>query len=555
MRKWALQNAVKYGGKANTGSVIGKILSEKPELRNELKSLTKDIKKVIKAVDSLSLEKQKEELEKIAPGILEEKKGGKKGLKPLQNVKGKVIMRFAPSASGALHIGHAFVLSLNSEYCKMYNGKFILRIEDTNPENIYEPAYKLLEEDTKWLTKEDSVEVVIQSDRLGIYYDHAEILISLGHAYVCICNPDTFRDYMMNKKACPCRNLSKKEQLERWDKMFSSYKPGEAVVRIKTDVNHKNPAMRDWPALRINEHPHPRTKKEHRVWPLMNFSVAVDDHISKTTHTIRGKDHIDNEKRQRYIYDYLGWEVPTHLYIGRINFLGLELSSTETKKRIEYKEYTSWEDIRLPFIPALRRRGYQPEAFIRYAVDMGVTLSDKTVSKEEFFKNLEAYNREAIEPLANRYFFVEDPVEINVEGTPEIKAELPLHPDHPERGKRIFRVDGKFYISKDDFKKLKNNKLYRLMDCLNFVKENKNFVYDSKDYERYKENGEFIMHWLPDKMIIPVEVLMPDGSIKKGIGEDSMRQLKEGDIVQLERFAFCRLDKKGKKFVFWYTHK
>ena len=64
------------------------------------------------------------------------------------------------------------------------------------------------------------------------------------------------------------------------------------------------------------------------------------------------------------------------------------------------------------------------------------------------------------------------------------------------------------------------------------------------------------MHWLPnDKRSVPVEVLMPDGNVKNGFGEEGIRDLKEGDIVQLERFAFCRLDKKGKKFVFCYTHR
>lgn len=556
VRKWALQNAAKYGGQADIGAVIGKILSERPELKKDLKNLTKDIKSIIKDVNSIPLERQINELGELAPGILEEKHEAKRGLKPLPNVKGDVVTRFAPSPSGALHMGHALVLALNSEYSRMYKGKFILRIEDTNPENIYEPAYRLIEDDTKWLTKGNVSEVVIQSDRLGVYYDCAETLLNMGKAYVCTCNPDMFRDYVTSMQACPCRELSKKEQLQRWDKMFSSYKPGEAVVRIKTDLKHNNPAMRDWPAMRINDHTHPRAKNEHRVWPLMNFSVAVDDYKLGVTHSIRGKDHIDNEKRQKFVYDYLGWKAPTHLYFGRINFLGMNLSATETRNKIEYGQYKDWDDIRLPFLLALRRRGYQPEAFIKYAVDMGISLADKTVSSEEFFKNLNSYNREIIEPKANRYFFIEDPVEIVVEGAPNQTIGIGYHPDYATRGKRSFNVSDKFIIAKEDFSKMGNNKTYRLMDCLNLVKRKNKLAFHSLEYKKYKEQGEFILHWLPnDKRFIPVEVVMPDGSVKKGVGEENMRQLNAGDIVQLERFAFCRLDEKGKKLVFWYTHK
>ena len=102
--------------------------------------------------------------------------------------------------------------------------------------------------------------------------------------------------------------------------MFTEYKPGEAVLRMKTQIDDPNPAMRDFPLMRINEFVHPRKKTEYRVWPLMNFAVAVDDHLLGITHAIRGKDHRDNEKRQRKIADCLGWKAPVALYVGKINF-------------------------------------------------------------------------------------------------------------------------------------------------------------------------------------------------------------------------------------------
>ena len=191
---YALQNALKFNGKANQGAVIGKVLSENNDL--DPKKIAKQISLIIKQVNKLSIKQQQAKLEKLAPNISKEKKPVEKEhvLKELRNAeKGKVIMRFAPSPSGPMHLGHAYGISLSSEYCKKYNGKFILRIEDTNPENIYEPAYNMLQEDAKWITKNNISRVIIQSDRLGYYYDYAEKLINFGKAYVCTCNPDDFK--------------------------------------------------------------------------------------------------------------------------------------------------------------------------------------------------------------------------------------------------------------------------------------------------------------------------------------------------------------------------
>jgi len=231
VRKFALDNARKYKGTPNIGAVIGKVLGERPELKSELKTLSKDIKAVCDEVAKRSVEQQEEELRSIAPELLEKRGPEEKTLKPLPNAtKGKVVMRLAPSPSGPLHIGHAIVFPLSDLYCKEYEGKLILRIEDTNPENIYEPAYKMIEEEMQWLSENNVQEVIIQSDRMETYYDFAQKLVVDGRAYVCTCNPDIFRDLVSKKQACPCRDLDKKEQQLRWDKMFVEYEPGEAVL-------------------------------------------------------------------------------------------------------------------------------------------------------------------------------------------------------------------------------------------------------------------------------------------------------------------------------------
>jgi len=285
----------------------------------------------------------------------------------------KVVMRFEPSPSGALHIGHAITFLLNAEYCKKYKGKLLLRIADTNPVEIYDQAYSLIEQEAKWLTNY-SFSVKYQSDNIKEYYKYAKQLIEKGKAYVCTCSQLSFKKLIDKKKACPHRKLSVKKQLEEWNMMHSKkgYKEGKAVLRIKTDLKAKNPALREWPAFRISEEKHPKQASKYRVWPLMNFSVAVDDHLHEMTHVIRGKDHVVNTERQLLIYDYFGWKKPHYIHIGRINFSNMKLSATQIREEIKKKKYSGWDDIRLPFVAALSKRGIQPEAFARYSIEIGL---------------------------------------------------------------------------------------------------------------------------------------------------------------------------------------
>ena len=148
----------------------------------------------------------------------------------------------------------------------MYNGKFILRIEDTNPENIYPGAYQLIEKDIRWLTGNKVAEVIVQSSRLGIYYDYAEQLVHKGKAYVCICDADEWRELKNNAAACPCREINIKDNKLRYAKMFSGYAGRGSGAAVEGGHHDKNPAMRDFCDNAINEHVHPKPEKEQRVW-------------------------------------------------------------------------------------------------------------------------------------------------------------------------------------------------------------------------------------------------------------------------------------------------
>ena len=558
--KYILKNAIEFQGKANPKAVLGLILKENPDLRKDVPAILKEIEKAVAETEKLSVEQQQQKLQQLAPELLREEKPTIEGpLKPLPNAqKGKVVLRIAPSPSGPLHIGHAYGASLNYEYAKMYNGKLILRIEDTNPENIYPPAYELIERDAQWLTDNGISQVVVQSSRLGIYYDHAEKLVQLGKAYACTCKAEEWREQKNKSIACPCRTLSVKENQIRYAKMFSGYAEGEIVLRLKTDITHKNPAMRDFGLMRIVEHIHPKTGKEQRVWPLMVFAVAVDDHELGITHVLNGKDHTDNAEKERQIMACFGWTFPEYKHWGMINFEGFILSTSETRKAIERNEYHGWEDIRLPFLPALKRRGYQPGAFRRYATEIGLSLNDKTVSREEFWKNINAFNKDILDPIAERYFFVDNPVGIVIQGAPAKKVELEKQPDFPERGNRILLGTKEVYIAESDFRRLGENYMHRLMDYCNFDFKNNKFTYVPGMYDEYKNSAHQgnIIHWLPQQGNVGVEVVLEHNVISMGIGEDGMKELKVGQIVQLERRFFARVDAiTPEKIVLWYLHK
>ncbi len=391
IRAYALKNAIEHDGKASFGPIINGLFNHGLE-KSKIKEIMSDVNKVLKEVNKLNLDKQKEEFEGLKDLVGEREV--REGLRELDNVKGKVIMRFAPSPSGPLHIGHALTATISFLYVQKYGGKFYVRIEDTNPENIYKPAYKMIEEESKWLF-DNKVEVIIQSERMPVYYKYAEDLINKNAAYVCTCEGEKFKEFSLKKKDCPCRKLSVKENLERWKRMLDKkgFKEGEAVVRFKSGMQLNNPAMRDFPLARINESKHVLQGNKYKVWPLMNLAVSADDIEMKMTHVIRGKDHRDNAEKQKLIFAVFNKKYPESYFQGRIHFKDLELSSSKIREDIENGKYKGWDDPKLPTVASLKKRGYKPQAFWKFAEQIGLNEVDKNFDKKEFYLLMDNFNK------------------------------------------------------------------------------------------------------------------------------------------------------------------
>ena len=395
---YSLKNALAYKGKAQQGSVISALFNEGLK-KEDMKKYGKIISEIVNKVNSLSLEEQEEEFQKLKELISE--RDSREGLPELPNAKKGIVMRFRPSPSGPLHIGHIISTLISSLYVKKYNGKFYVIIDDTDPKTTLKEAYENIKNDCEWIFDNVS-EYINSSDRNEIYYKYAKKLIKNKSAYVCTCSGDKFRELSKNKKDCPCRKLNTESNLERWLKMLSfdgkfNFKEGEAVLRFKTKqgMKHPNPAMRDFPLARICEHEHPKQGKKYRVWPLMNLAVAVDDIELKMTHVIRGKDHRDNAERQKMIYTALGLEkkFPWTAFIGRIKFKDILLSKRKIKVAIESGEFKDFEDERLPTIASLRKRGFHKDGFIKFAEQRGLTEVDKVINQKDFFEIINNFTK------------------------------------------------------------------------------------------------------------------------------------------------------------------
>lgn len=324
--------------------------------------------------------------------------------------------------------------------------------------------------------------------------------------------------------------------------MFTKYKEGQAVYRIKTNLNSKNPALIDWPCFRIVEKSKHPLQKKARVWPLLNFASAIDDHLLNVTHILRGIDLKISDDRQKFLYGYFRWRYPETIYNGKLFMKGLR-STSEISNLIKKNKLSGWDDPRLGTIMALRRRGFKANVIKKFIKDLGLTLADSHVS----FDKLEAMNKAVVDKEANRYFAIFNPKIIIVRDAPKITTKVPLHPDFPKRGFRTFKTSHKFYIQD----KLKKNQIYRFMHLFNFKANS----YIDKEYD-VTMNAKLI-HWLPDsKDLIKVEILMDDNKLIKGLAEAAIKKLKVNDVIQFERNFFCRLDKKTRnKLSFIHAHK
>ena len=283
-----------------------------------------------------------------------------------------VITRFAPSPTGMLHIGSARTALFNWLYSRHHNGKYQLRIEDTDKERSTKEAISEILEGLEWMGIKADGDPVYQSKNINRHIEISQQLLAEEKAYKCYCSPEELEE-MRNesmKKGKPIRYDGKWRDRDPSDApsginpTIRFKAPNEGLTNIKDliqgDVTVANKELDDMIILRADG------------TPTYMLSAVVDDHDMGITHVIRGDDHLTNTFRQIQIYKACGWEIPEFAHMSLIlSPKGGKLSKRDGALAIS--EY--------------RKMGYLPNALNNYLLRIGWSHGNQEIiSNEEAIK-------------------------------------------------------------------------------------------------------------------------------------------------------------------------
>ncbi|MBA2879490.1 nondiscriminating glutamyl-tRNA synthetase [Anoxybacillus kamchatkensis] len=300
----------------------------------------------------------------------------------------EVRVRYAPSPTGHLHIGGARTALFNYLFARHHEGKFIVRIEDTDIERNVEGGEQSQLENLKWLgieydesvDKDGGYGPYRQTERLHIYRQYTNELLEKGHAYKCFCTPEELEQEREAQKAAgiaapqysgKCRHLTPEQvqQLEAEGKPYTiRLKVPEGKVyefedMVRGRVSFESKDIGDWVIVKANG------------IPTYNFAVVIDDHLMKITHVFRGEEHLSNTPKQLMVYEYFGWEPPKYAH--------LTLIVNENRKKLSKRD----ESI-IQFVSQYKELGYLPEAMFNFFALLGWSPEgeEEIFSKEELIR-------------------------------------------------------------------------------------------------------------------------------------------------------------------------
>ena len=544
--KHALYNALKHEAEADVGAVMGPLMGENPEFREHGDQVAGVAAPAVNRVNGLDSEARRERLGELAPEMLEEldaeDEEDEHVLSDLPNAEeyDEIRMRCAPNPNGPWHVGHGRMAAVIGTYRDRYDGWMLVRFDDTDPETKRPDldAYDAILRDVEYLGFEPD-EVIKASDRLELYYEHARELIDLGGAYTCSCPAEEFRELKANAEACPHRDKDSETVREEFDAMVAGeYDPGEIVLRVKTDIHHDNPALRDWVAFRMIDTPHPRAEaEEYRCWPLLDFQSGIDDHETGVTHIIRGIDLQDSAKRQRFVYDYFDWEYPEVVHWGhvQVDAYDVKMSTSRIGELIAAGELDGWDDPRAPTLASLRRRGIRGEAVTNALIELGTSTSNVDLS----MSSVHAANRELVDEEADRYFLVRKGREFPIFDAPEFGTP-PVHPEFEERGTREIPVGDTVLLEPGDVPGHEERVWLKGLGGFRFTRDA--LQYETDDLSWIREDGVPVVHWAPGKGGVEVCLRTPDGD-ETGVAEPEFAGTEVDELVQFERVGFVRVDR------------
>ena len=401
----------------------------------------------------------------------------------------KVRMRFPPEPNGYLHIGHAKSIWLNFQLAKEYGGVCHLRFDDTNPEKEEQEYVDSIRDAVKWLGYETyladrpSAPGTLQeheyfaSNYFDFMYEAAEYLIGAGLAYVDEQTPDEMRanrgDFNTPGTDSRFRARTPEENLARFREMRDGkLDDGAAILRAKIDMASPNINMRDPALYRIRRATHHNTGDKWCIYPMYTYAHPIEDALEQITHSICTLEFED----QRPFYDWLldrlaeGGLVasphPRQYEFARLNVTHVMTSKRKLRQLVEEKHVDGWDDPRMPTIAGLRRRGYTPAALQLFCERSGTTKSGGWIE----YASLEAALRDTLEPVAPRAMAVLDPVKLVITNWGALMGgddvlddcSAPVHPHHPEMGKREFKLGREVWIERTDYEDVQPKGFFRL---------------------------------------------------------------------------------------------
>jgi glutamyl-tRNA synthetase len=274
--------------------------------------------------------------------------------------------RFAPSPTGALHIGGARTAIFNWLFARHYGGRFILRIEDTDRARSTEESLSEILDAMTWLKLNWDEGPFRQSERLSIYQEYAERLLASGKAYRCYCTPDE-----LDRRR---KEAEKQGRIYRYEGTCRSLKSNSLdkpfAIRLMTpevgtiEVEDLIRGIIHFDAKEIDDFVIQKTDG----FPTYNFAVVIDDATMDITHVIRGDDHIANTPKQILIYEALSQGIPKFAHVSMI--LGSD------KARLSKRHGAT-------SVIAYREMGYLPEAIVNYLARLGWSYGDQEIFSEE----------------------------------------------------------------------------------------------------------------------------------------------------------------------------
>uniref|UniRef100_H0V178 Glutamyl-prolyl-tRNA synthetase 1 n=1 Tax=Cavia porcellus TaxID=10141 RepID=H0V178_CAVPO len=486
---------------------------------------------------------------------------------------GKVTVRFPPEASGYLHIGHAKAALLNQHYQVNFKGKLIMRFDDTNPEKEKEDFEKVILEDVAMLhIKPD--QFTYTSDHFETIMKYAEKLIKEGKAYVDDTPAEQMKAEREQRVESRHRNNSVEKNLQMWEEMKKGSQFGQSCcLRAKIDMSSNNGCMRDPTLYRCKIQPHPRTGSRYNIYPTYDFACPIVDSIEGVTHALRTTEYHDRDEQFYWIIEALGIRKPYIWEYSRLNLNNTVLSKRKLTWFVNEGLVDGWDDPRFPTVRGVLRRGMTVEGLKQFIAAQG---SSRSVVNMEWDK-IWAFNKKVIDPVAPRYVALlkKEAVPVNIPEAQEEMKEVARHPKNPEVGLKPVWYSSRVLIEGADAQTLAEGETVTFINWGNIsitsIHKNADGKIVSLDGKLNLENKDYKkttkITWLAEttralptpticvtyEHLITKPVLGKDEDFKQYVNKNSKREelmlgdpclkdLKKGDIIQLQRRGFFICD-------------